>query len=79
MAIEAWKNDRELLGDVRYSLERLRSGEIDADQAHAEARLFGEANKTIGMTLEYAKMTRRINEGDTAIPGYVLGAGEKGE
>ncbi len=77
MAVEAWKNDRELLGDVRYSLERLRSGDIDADQAHAEARLFGEANKTIGMTLEYAKMTKRIKDGDDAIPGYLLGKGGK--
>lgn len=44
------------------------SNQTDAMTAHAEARLLGSATKVMAITLERARLTNRLKEGDSMLP-----------
>ena len=65
-----WNNSTDLMAAIEIAHKKLISGEADAKMAHAEARLFGSAVKLLNISLEHAKLTGRLTQGSTALPGF---------
>ena len=70
------------MAQVRAEIEeahtRLVSGKSAVDQAHAEARLFGAACKTLDIQLAHARMTGRLEQGSDLLPDVRLGESAAG-
>lgn len=63
-----WSSSQELLEAIHDAHDRLRTNQTDAMTAHAEARLLGSATKVMAITLEHARLTNRLKEGDSMLP-----------
>jgi len=72
-----WKSTEELLTSIHKATERLNRGDIPVDEAHAEARLLTVAAKIIGIRLDHARMTGRLNQGSPNLPDMVLSGKNK--
>jgi len=68
-----WGTTGALLADVHDAIRRLRAGESSVDQAHAEARLLGTAQRVVLVELEHARLSGRIEQGSDVLPGVRLG------
>ena len=73
----AWKTLGELLEEVQGAQRRLVAGEMPVDQAHAEARLLGTAAKLLGVRLEHARLTGRLEQGSDVLPDVRLAGIER--
>jgi hypothetical protein len=71
-----WATSQDLLASIHEAHERLRSKETDAITAHAEARLLGAATRVMAVSLEHARLTNRLIEGSSILPGMSLGGVE---
>jgi hypothetical protein len=72
-----WMSSRDLLQSVHDAHERLRKGETPVDQAHAEARILGTAAKVMGIQLDHARITGRLEQGSDELPAFRLSAEKK--
>lgn len=73
-----WTTLGELLEAVQGAQRRLVAGETPTDQAHAEARLLGTAAKILGVRLEHARLTGRLEQGSDALPDVrITGGGDR--
>jgi len=72
-----WATLGELLEEIQCAQRRLVAGEMPVDQAHAEARLLGTAAKILGVRLEHARLTGRLEQGSDALPDVRLSGNER--
>lgn len=72
-----WSNSQELLETIHDAHERLRNNQTDALTAHAEARLLGAATRVMAISLEHARLTNRLKEGDVTLPVMMIQAAEQ--
>ena len=67
-----WNTTSDLLASIQNATERLTTGKTPVDEAHAEARLLGVAAKTIGLRLDHARITGRLQQGSDLLPDFKL-------
>ena len=67
-----WSTMGELLADVQSSYRRLVAGETPTDQAHAEARILATAAKVLGVRLEHARLTGRLEQNSASLPDVTI-------
>lgn len=68
-----WNTSKDLLQAIHDAHARLRDGKTPVDEAHAEARILSTAAKTIGIQLEHARLTGRLDQGSDELPAFRLG------
>jgi hypothetical protein len=68
-----WKTSQELLETIHDAHGRLKLNETDAATAHAEARLLSAATKVLAISLEHARLTGRLKQESSELPGMTLG------
>lgn len=73
MTKNKWSSASELMETIRDATDRLVSGETSVDEAHAEARLLGTAGKVIGLQLDHARLTGRLQQGSDVLPDFRFG------
>lgn len=66
-----WNSSEDIMKAIHAAHERLVAGETPVDQAHAEARILATSVKLIGVQLEHAKLTGRMEQGSPVLPGFV--------
>lgn len=71
-----WSSSQELLETIHDAHERLRNNQTDALTAHAEARLLGAATRVMAISLEHARLTNRLKEGDATLPVMMIQAAQ---
>ena len=67
-----WHNSTDLLEAIHDAHGRLVRKETDAMSAHAEARLLGAATRVLAVSLEHARLTGRLIDGSSLLPGMAL-------
>ena len=67
-----WKSSTALLRAIHNAHRRLKRNEIDVARAHAEARLLVAATQVLATSLEHAKLTARLKEGDANLPPMTI-------
>lgn len=77
MTMKAWKNSREMLADMRNTLERLRAGQVDPERARVEASIFKAATKTLEVEVMHAKATGNLYMSGGVLPGIELVGGDE--
>ena len=70
--MKPWSTMGDLLADIQTSYAKLTAGEIQPDQAHAEARMLGTAAKVLGVRLEHARLTGRLEQSSAELPDVVI-------
>lgn len=63
-----WRNSAELLATIHDAHRRVKDRETEPDAAHAEARLLGAATKVLAISLEHARLTNRLTDGNADLP-----------
>jgi|GEM_PF-4560202 len=69
-----WKTISDMMAEIHAAHARLVGGDVDVDQAHAEARLLGVACKTVDLRLHHARLTGRLEQGADSLPDVRLTA-----
>lgn len=72
MKTKPWATTADLLAEIKAAHQRLIDGEVDVDQAHAEARQLGVAAKVIDIEIQHARLTGRLRQGDDTLPPIKL-------
>lgn len=65
----AWNSSSDLLEAIHDAHHRVKTKETEVEAAHAEARLLASATRLLDITLEHARLTGRLKEGDAVMPG----------
>lgn len=66
--MDHWETTTDLLDEIKGAHQRLVNGEVDVDQAHAEARQLGVAAKILDLQIHHARLTNRLQPGDDTLP-----------
>lgn len=71
-----WTTSLDLLDSIHDAHNRLKEKEVDAIQAHAEARLLGAATRILSVSLEHARLTNRLKKGSSELPPMTISNGQ---
>lgn len=68
-----WNSSDDLLGEVHDLFDQLRAGEVPVEDARVLSNLIKQGVKVVELEFSAARLTGRIKDGSSTIPGFKRG------